>query len=265
MNTIWLKYAFISFLIALHIGSLIAFVSYFSWTYFFYSLVLWQLLSTIGISVCYHRQITHKSFSTGKVLKNIHLFCALLSGQAGPLVWAHVHRVHHRHSDEDLDPHSPKAGFWSGHLGWIVNDEKRKDNADLKKLPKDLLNDFEVMLFQKIHYPVLALLFIFLYAFLGVEGLLWFGCFRITLTLHSAWIINSSGHLWGYQNFDNGDKSRNSKLLALLTAGEGLHNNHHAMPSSAKLSYHKGEFDLGYMYIKSLERLGLAKIKNILL
>lgn len=256
----WLIRIFTLFLLFLHVGSLLAFVFYFSWVNFLLAILAWQVLSTIGISVCYHRQITHRSFSTNRVVKIFHLFCAMLSGQAGPVVWAHVHRIHHKYSDLDNDPHSPKEGFWSGHLGWIFNQEKRKDIEDFQNIPKDLLLDKDIQFFQKIHYPALIVLFVVLYQIGGASLMFWQGCFRITLTLHSAWIINSASHLWGYRNYETKDNSRNSKLLALFTAGEGFHNNHHARQSSPNLAHRKGEFDLGYLYIKILSKIGLAKV-----
>ncbi len=250
---------FALFLSFLHVGSILAFTHYFSWEMFFISLVLWQVLSTIGISVCYHRQICHRAFKTGRVVKFFHLFCAFLSAQAGPIVWSHVHRIHHKYSDKDKDPHSPVDGFLSGHLGWIFNQQKRANTKEFQSIPKDLLNDPDIVFFQKMHYPGLILLFILLYRIGGAEYLLWFGCFRITITLHSAWCINSLGHLFGYRNFETRDNSRNSKLLSLFTGGEGFHNNHHHCPSRAKMSVKSDEFDLGYLYIKLLSTLKLAR------
>lgn len=255
----WLLRIFTFFLLFLHVGSVYAFIFYFTWSNFLLAILAWQLLSTIGISVCYHRQITHRAFHTGRILKIFHLFCALLSGQAGPIVWSHVHRIHHKYSDLEQDPHSPNHGFWAGHLGWIFNQESRSTTADFKEIPKDLVLDKDIQFFQKIHYPALILIFIVLYFIGGLSLMLWQGCFRIALTLHSAWIINSSGHLWGYRNYDTKDNSRNSKLLALLTAGEGFHNNHHAKQSSPNMGHKSDEFDLGYLYIKLLVLIGAAK------
>ncbi len=249
---------FTIFLMFLHAGSIIAFTHFFSWKLFFISLILWQFFSTIGISVCYHRQISHRAFKTNRIVKNFHLFCAFLSAQAGPVVWSHVHRIHHKYSDQEKDPHSPIDGFWFGHLGWIFNQSKRANTEEFFTKPKDLVNDPDVIFFQRMHYPGLIVFFYFLYYIGGYEYLVWFGCFRITLTLHSAWAINSLGHLFGYRNFETKDQSKNSKLLAFVTAGEGFHNNHHNSPGKVKMSVKSDEFDLGYAYVKLLSKLNLA-------
>lgn len=253
-----LIYIFIIFLVFLHIGSLYALIQFWSLSNFIYAVLTWQIFSTIGISVCYHRQICHKAFKTPNFVKAFHLFCALLSGQAGPIVWCHIHRLHHRYSDTEFDPHSPKEGFWDGHLGWIVNEKKRSKIPGILNPPTDLAHDKLLIFFQAIHYPFLVLLFFILYKIGGVELMLWQGCFRITLTLHSAWIINSACHIWGKRRFNTKDTSTNLHLLSFFTAGEALHNNHHKFPNSAKMSYSSDEFDLGYCYIKLLQILGLA-------
>lgn len=186
----------------------------------------------------------------------------MLSGQAGPIVWSHIHRLHHRHSDTRFDPHSPIDGFWAGHLGWMFKQEQRREIPGFDNIPKDLTNDPDIVFFQKIHYPALILIFAFLYFIGGMPLMLWQGCFRITLTLHSAWIINSFSHLWGYRNFETADNSTNSKILSLFTAGEGLHNNHHFKQTAVNLAFKPGEFDLGYLYIKTLMILGLAQSRK---
>ena len=245
------------FLLSLHIGSLLAFTHYFNFELFILSLILWQLFGSIGISICYHREITHRSFRSVLPIKIFHLLCGMFAGQAGPIIWAHVHRIHHRHSDKEGDPHSPKDGLINAHFGWLFQRDKRRKQKDFQNLPKDLTNDKILQFFQWMHFPALFLVFASLYYFGGIEMLLWLGFFRITITLHSAWIINSLGHHWGYQNYPGKDRSKNNKFIALFTFGEGLHNNHHKKPSSANLAHNKGEIDFGHYYITLLEKLNL--------
>ena len=248
----------VTFLLALHIAAVAAFLLFFSWTMLITSLLCWQLFAVIGISVCYHRQITHRSFTTPYPVLVFHLMCALIAGQAGPALWANVHRMHHRYSDTDRDVHSPTHGFWRAHTGWLFLQDRRRSLPELRTLPRDLSASLTLLLFDRLYYPGVAAVLALLYLIGGMDWLLWLGAFRMTLTLHSAWIINSAGHTWGYQNYDTADNSRNSKLLALITGGEGLHNNHHRHPSSATMAHQKGEFDPGYLYIRLLQRLGLA-------
>jgi len=180
----------------------------------------------------------------------------MLAGQAGPILWAHVHRIHHKYSDKDNDPHSPKNGLIRAHFGWIFEQNQRSKNSDFKVVPKDLADDKILCFFQRLHFPALIIVFFLLYYFGGIEWFLWLGCFRVTLTLHSAWVINSLGHFWGYQNYETKDHSKNNKIIALLTAGEGFHNNHHFMPNSINMGHKKGEIDIAYYYILLLKKLG---------
>lgn len=257
-----LLYILVLFLGLIHIGSIIAFTHYFQWNYFFLSIILWQFLGTIGISVCYHRGITHRSYKSNNVIKIFHLCVALLAGQAGPITWATVHRIHHKYSDTEKDIHSPIAGFWQAHLGWIFQREKRKTMPEFKNPDKDLASDPTLRIFEKAFYPGLLLSLFLLYYLGGLAVFLWFGCFRLCLTLHSSWAVNSFGHILGYRNFETKDNSKNSKLLALISGGEGFHNNHHKRPNSPKMSYHPGEFDLGYLYLKVLHYLKLVEFNN---
>jgi len=245
------------FLGAIHLGALYGVVFHFDLTYLIITVFLWQFFSLIGISVCYHREITHRAFKSKPLLRIFHLTCALIAGQAGPIMWAQVHRIHHRFSDREGDPHSPKDGFLKSHLGWIFNQRERKKLKHFQIIPADLENDKLLQFFQKLHFPFFFGLLITIYFFLGLKGLLWFGCVRITLTLNSAWIINSLGHYWGYQNYTGIDNSRNSKILAFFTGGEGFHNNHHRKPRSCNMGHRPGEFDLGFQYIRLMRKLKL--------
>lgn len=246
------KTGLLLYLLFFHVGAIAAFF-YFSWEYFLWALLLWQVLGTLGIVVGYHRQLAHRTFETSNGFLFFHLLCGALAGQAGPISWARVHRAHHRFADTSHDPHSPVTGFWHGHLGWLLRGKAPEFNMS------DLESNKLIVFFEKYFFLILSLQLFLLGFFMGVEGVLWFGFFRVILTLHSAWAINSLGHLFGYRNFETTDHSRNSFWLALLTAGEGYHNNHHQYPYSAKTSYLPSEVDFAWAYINLLEKFGIAK------
>lgn len=248
----------LTFLLALHAGAIAAFALFFSWPWLVATLVSWQIFALIGISVCLHREVSHRAFRSTLVLRIFHLVCATIAGQAGPLLWASVHRAHHRHADSEQDLHSPKEGFWLAHLGWLFQQRRRHRHADLLTPAPDLAGDPLLRFFQRVHFPAQIAIFAGLYLWQGWPALCWLGCARVVLTLHSAWSINSLGHMVGYRNHDTPDLSRNCRMLALFTAGEGLHNNHHHTPRSANLAHRAGETDLGYLYIRAMQRLGLV-------
>ena len=249
----------ITFLALLHLGAFYAFFFYFDWAYLILTLLAWQIFAFIGISMCYHRELTHRSYEAVLPLRIFHLVCATIAGQAGPILWCQVHRIHHRYSDREGDPHSPVLkNFFFAHLGWIFFQKERRTHPAFQVKYQDLHDDKILRFFQLIHFPAFFIIFIALYSFLGIKGLLWLGCVRVMLTLHSAWMINSLGHTWGYQNYKDKDHSRNSKLVAMLTGGEGLHNNHHHAPHCVNMNHVKGEFDPGLYYIRFMKKLGLV-------
>lgn len=225
------------------------------------ALVWWQVTGAIGVSVGLHRQFAHRSFESHPAILVFHLLAAHLAGQAGPLTWVRVHRAHHKYSDGELDPHSPLRGFWHAHWGWLLNLEFREKIPDLKLSLKDLESNKWIQFFEKYHWYGMALQFAGLYFLGGWSWVFWLWGFRLFLVLNSAWAVNSVGHTWGYRNHETDDLSKNSLLLALLTAGEGYHNNHHFRPYSPVMAHQKGEFDLGGWYVKLLVQMGLAKSK----
>ena len=242
---------------------MLAFLALANWdtNLFFVSILWWQLTGAIGISVGLHRQLTHRSFDTNPSVLFFHLVMAQLAGQAGPITWATVHRAHHKHSDSEFDPHSPLLGFWHAHLGWILNDQLRERIPDLKNPAADLAKNSMIQFFEKYHWFGILLQGLVLYAMGGWSWVLWLWGFRLALVLNSAWAVNSICHMWGSRNYETSDLSKNNLVLALLTAGEGYHNNHHSRPHYPIMAHQLWEFDLGGLYIKMLIRLGLAKSK----
>jgi len=228
-----------------------------------------------GVTVGFHRLLTHRSFKTHRTLRAA--FAALGSAAAeGPVIdWVATHRKHHRFSDLDGDPHSPHvghAGGWRGalrglvhaHIGWVFSD---MEVADERRYAPDLLADPLIRFVDRtfVLWVVLGLAFPFGLGVAltgsvigGLTGLLWGGAARIFLLHHATFSINSLCHFFGYQAYDTGDQSRNVAWLAIPTWGEAWHNNHHAFPRSARHGLDRGQLDTSAFLIKSFERLGWA-------
>jgi stearoyl-CoA desaturase (delta-9 desaturase) len=170
-----------------------------------------------------------------------------------------MHRVHHRFSDTDRDPHDSTKGFWHSHvLHLFVQDEIESNQSHLETYAPDLMKE-PYLRFLNRHGTLLAVLVLpVLYAIGGWSWLLWGGFFRVAATWNVMWLVNSASHMWGYRNYETNDRTRNSWWVGLLAAGEGWHNNHHAQPSCAAHGHRPWEFDLSYAFIRAFERLGLA-------
>jgi fatty-acid desaturase len=242
----------------LHAGAIAAVVWFFSVRWLIAAFVAGQFFGIVGISACYHRQLAHRAFEARKPLLFVHLLCGALAGQGGPIAWVRVHRAHHAHPDGELDPHSPRNGLWRAHLGWLLESRRRAAIPELARPPADLLDNPMIVWFERLTFPLLVAMFVALYAAGGWAAVCWLGCFRIVLTLHTSWAVNSFGHRFGYRNFDTADDSRNSVVLSVLAAGEAYHNNHHRFPRSARIGLRWFEFDSAWWYLAAMRRLGLV-------
>jgi len=214
----------------------------------------------------YHRLLTHRSFQTQKGVEYALTTLGLLANQGGPLKWVAVHRIHHQHSDSDGDPHSPRHGWWWAHLLWWMPMIPHLDQAShYERYVPDLRQDRMHRLFQRWH----VLLPIFLagalfgigeaFGGLGVSWLIWGMFVRTSFVHHATWLVNSATHVWGYRTYATRDDSTNLWWVALLTFGEGWHNNHHAFPRSARHGLRWWEFDLTYWLIRLMSWVGLAR------
>ena len=223
-------------------------------------IVLYWVCIGFGIGLGYHRLHTHRSYETPKWLEYFFAVCGAMTLEGGPIFWVATHRVHHQKSDQPGDPHSPRDGrFWS-HMGWIVFGEAKHNNTQLMaKYAPDLARDPFYRWLNDYHYIPLILSAIPLYLLGGLPVLLWGGPLRIVLGLHATWLVNSATHLWGSRRFRTRDDSRNNWWVALLTMGEGWHNNHHAHPTSARHGLVWYEFDMTWLTIRLLNGIGLAK------
>jgi len=218
-------------------------------------LVAFNLLAGLGVTVGYHRMLTHRSFQPHPVVKFIFLAFGSMAVEGPALEWAATHIKHHAHSDREGDPHSPVEGFWHAHMGWMFNRSFADPNIYCRNLVKDPI----VVLVSRtfIFWVILSLAIPF--AIGGWTGLLWGGLVRIFLTHHITWSVNSVCHTFGKREFETRDQSRNEWIVGLLGLGEGWHNNHHAFPRSAFHGLHWWQFDLSGYVIWTLERVGLAR------
>jgi fatty-acid desaturase len=246
-------------LIALHAGAVAA-LFFFSWSAIAVSVLLYFLSINVGIGMCYHRLLTHRGYTVPKWIEYAMTICATLSLEGGPMFWVGTHRVHHQHSDHEGDPHTPNEGGWWAHIGWILcGMSMNAETATMARYAPDLAKDKFHLWVSKYHWLPNLIVLVALYAIGGWSWFLWGGGMRVVLGLHSTWLVNSATHLWGSRRFETKDGSRNNWWVALLTGGEGWHNNHHAHPVAARHGLKWYEFDPNYYGIWMLKKLGLAK------
>jgi fatty-acid desaturase len=244
---------------AFHAGAVAA-LFYFSWTNLVVALVLHWMAVGLGISLGYHRLHTHRGYKTSKAFEYFLAFCGTLSLEGGPIFWVATHRVHHKHSDHDGDPHTPRdGGFWA-HMGWILfGDSHHNDTEVMSKYAPDLAADPFYRWLNTWHFvPIIVVGFALLA--IGGWGMVFWGVFlRTVFGLHGTWLVNSATHMWGSRRFHTKDDSRNSWWVALLTFGEGWHNNHHAHPVSARHGLAWYEFDISWITLKFLNAIGVVR------
>ncbi len=252
----WTNIAIVS---VFHAGAFAALFA-FTWPAVAVAAFTWWVTGSLGIGMGYHRLLTHRGYKTSKPVEYFLTICGALALQGGPLDWVATHRIHHAHTDGPGDPHTPRDGGWWAHVGWVLNRSgQHREQEVLDRYVPDLTKDkFHVWLNEYYWLPIVAL-GLALAAIGGWPFVLWAIFFRVTYGLHATWLVNSATHLWGKQRFETGDDSRNSLWVALLTFGEGWHNNHHAYPTAARHGMTWYEIDINWWGIRTLELLGLAK------
>ena len=245
-----------------HLGAVAA-LFFFSWPAFFTALALYWISLSLGIGMGYHRLLTHRSYRPPKWIEYFLAICGTLALEGGPISWVTTHRIHHQFSDQDGDPHTPRDGKWWSHIIWMmVGDATNCTPAQCARYSPDLSKDRFMVWLSKYFYLPLVLLSIVLLAWGGLPLLLWGVFFRVTIGLHATWMVNSLTHFWGSRRFATRDDSRNNWFVAIVSFGEGCHNNHHAYPSSARHGLAWYEIDMSWMGIRFLQLVGLAKSVN---
>jgi fatty-acid desaturase len=247
------------FIIIFHLGAFGA-LFFFSWKWVFISIVLNWIGGSLGIGIGFHRLMTHRGFQTPKPLEYILTFCGLLALEGGAINWVVTHRIHHAFTDRAGDPHSPRDGAWWAHIVWILRGTSQQHpEAVMRRYAPDLMKDPVHVWLNRLYFMPLVLCGLLLFAFGGWQGVLWGVFFRVTFGLHATWLVNSATHLWGWRRFETTDDSTNSWWVALLTFGEGWHNNHHAFPTAARHGLKWYEIDINWYGISVLKFFGLAK------
>ena len=247
------------FMAIFHILAIVA-LFFFTWKGLIAAVVLYVLAINVGIGMCYHRLLTHRGYKVPLWLEHVLAVCGTLALEGGPIFWVGTHRVHHQHSDHAGDPHSPNDGTFWAHMGWIMSGQSLHSSTSiLNRYAPDLSRDKFYVQLSKYHWVPLTVTGLALLAWGGWPVVLWGIFLRVTLGLHATWLVNSATHLWGSRRFETRDESRNNWWVALLTGGEGWHNNHHAHPVSARHGLKWYEFDPNYYGIWLLKRLGLAR------
>jgi fatty-acid desaturase len=246
----------------LHAGALLALIPrYFTWRALVVGLILYWLTAGLGICLTYHRLLTHRSFATRpRWLEYVLTALGCCASEGGPVGWVADHRKHHAHADDEHDVHSPSRGFrWAHMLWWMTPDVAIRHTTDyLRRWAPDLYRDPVHRFFDRFHLLFALLMFAGLYALGGLPWLVWGGFVRSVAVLHSTWLVNSANHLWGYRTYETPDTSTNLWWVALLSFGEGWHNNHHAFPTSARHGLRWWELDMTYVAIRLLSMLGIA-------
>ena len=240
-------------------------------------LAVMYVLVGFGVTIGFHRLLTHRSFDTPKPVRLVLAVLGSMSVQGAVIHWVADHRKHHTFTDEQGDPHSPHtneatgwrgvlSGLWHSHMGWLFD---RDERASARRFARDLREERGMVVVDKL-FPLWALLGLFLpfaaglalsggELAAGLTGLLWGGLVRLFILHHATWSVNSICHIYGKRPFDTGDESRNNWGVALVSLGEGWHHNHHAFPTSARHGLRRVEFDPSYAIIRLMERIGLAR------
>jgi len=241
---------------------------------------LFVSLQTLGISLSYHRHLTHRSFQCHKSFEYFIAYCGALNMQGNPIWWAMNHTWHHRYSDTPWDPHTPREGLWTAHAGWFFEKERV-----LSKMPEIIVSSHNHVDPTEEEEPYLPWFYrespqfydwlrqtyyvhqvaqvLLLYLVGGWSFVVWGFVIRLLLGIHGVSAVNSFAHVWGDAPFKTGDDSKNNFMVAMVSSGEGWHNNHHAFPRSARHGLLPGQFDLTYSLVTALEKLGLVWDVNL--
>ena len=252
----------------IHVVALAAAPFTFTWQGLVVAIALAWLTGCVGITLGFHRLLTHKSFETSAAFRRAIAFIGGLAGEGSAIHWVADHRRHHAHSDKAGDPHSPRDGAWWSHMLWFVPRVNRDHNERYhRRWVPDLMRDPVFVFLDRtfiLWHVVLGVALYFAGHALGGAAMGWsfvvWGMFvRLLFVLHTTWLVNSATHMWGYRNYAVDDDSRNCWWVALLTHGEGWHNNHHAHPRMARHGHRWWELDTTYALIRVLRRVGLVR------
>lgn len=248
-------------LAAVHVGALAVFIpNTFSWSAVIVAVALYYVTGGLGITLGFHRLLTHRSLKLVKPLEYAVAILGTLALQGGPIEWIATHRAHHAHTDREGDPHDVNRGLRWAHMQWLYRyNDARLSKAEQLRLAPDLANDPFYVFLENTYVWWQVALGVILFAIGGWPWLIYGIFVRCVATYHITWLVNSAAHHDGYQSYRTGDKSTNNWWVAFLAWGEGWHNNHHAFPFSARHGLRWFEFDATYLIIRGLAALRLAR------
>jgi sn-1 stearoyl-lipid 9-desaturase len=243
-----------------HAAALFAFVpALFHWNALIVVAVLAYLTGVLGITLCFHRTLTHRSLRLRRPLEYALAVCGTLAMQGDPIQWVATHRKHHAHADHDGDPHSIHLGFQWAHMDWLYrNNAALPSEEEIQRFAPDLCSDPFYRALRVLSLPLQIALGLILLAIGGWSWVVWGIFVRLVVSYHSTWLVNSAAHMLGYRSFQTADQSTNCWWVALVSFGEGWHNNHHAFPFSARHGLRWFEIDLTWWHVKLLAFLRLA-------
>jgi fatty-acid desaturase len=247
-------------LVVVHLVALLAlWPAFFSWSALAVAAVLVYVTGAIGVTLGYHRTLTHRSLRLRWGLEYVVATIGTLAMQGAPIEWVATHRVHHAHSDHEGDPHTVRRGVTWAHVRWLlVKNAYVPSPEERARHCPDLVSDPYYRALSFMSVPLQAALAVGLFVIGGWSWVIWGIFVRLVFTYHTTWFVNSASHWSGYRTFETGDRSTNSWWVALLSYGEGWHNNHHAFPFSARHGLAWFEFDVTWWHIKILQALRLA-------
>ncbi len=253
-----LDWVTIIYMASIHLVALLAFFpGNFSWGALGVAFVLYWVTAGFGITLGFHRLVTHRSFETPKWVEYVLIFFGTLACQGGPIQWIGLHRIHHKYSDTNNDPHDSNAGFWWSHMGWMLH--RIPADEDVPRYTQDIASDPFYQFCQNYFVLIQVALGFLLYGLGGWPFVIWGIFVRLVVVFHCTWFVNSATHKFGYASYGSNDLSKNCWWVALLTFGEGWHNNHHAYQYSARHGLEWWEIDTTWMAIQVLQFWGLAK------
>ena len=258
-KTIMITYVIVPFIAA--IAAMVLLWNSYIFATDLYLLLIFQTLSVLGITIGYHRMLTHDGFKTFWPIRAFFTMCGCMALEGKPLAWVATHVKHHAHSDMEEDPHSPLEGVWHAHMGWLFSQDNFEDP---KVYCPELTKDSIVMFFEKTYFVWVLGSFAICYAVGGLTGFIWGGLVRVFLTTHITWSVNSICHTFGGRDFETTDESRNNWIVGLLAFGEGWHNNHHAFPRNVFHGMRWYQFDLSGIILRGLEKTKLIwKVQRV--
>ena len=262
-----------------HLLALLALLPYFfSWTGLIVMVVGLHVFGQ-GITIGYHRLLTHRSFHTPRWVEYCFAVLGICCLEDTPVRWVAAHRIHHNHSDEGEDPHTPLVNFIWSHFGWLVYRNRATQSlGSLQKFARDLLQDPFYMYLERHYYAQvwIWLAHVLVYFVAGLAGamiaggnwaagvqlgascVIWGVLVRTVVVWHITWSVNSLSHLFGYRNYETSENSKNNWVVAMMTVGEGWHNNHHEDPSACTVQHRWWEWDISYYEVRLMAMMGLA-------